>query len=164
METPQGLSCSRLCTLPPLKCCLHPHNPKSFSSVGISVLSRIQGKEEKRRKENTSQNIYASVPLPRSQAYKNMPNWKKLRNSSSFQVNISEWKSLSRVRLFATPWTAARPASLSNTNSWNLLKLLSIESVMPSNHLILCCPLLLRPSIFPSIRVFSNKSVLHISG
>ena len=61
METPQGLSCSQLCTLPPLKCCLHPHNPKSFSSVGISVLSRIQGKEEKRRKENTSQNIYASV-------------------------------------------------------------------------------------------------------
>ena len=61
-----------------------------------------------------------------------------------------------------TPWTAARQASLSITNSWSLLKLMSIESVMPSNHLILCCPLLLLPSIFPSIRVFSNESVLHI--
>ena len=62
----------------------------------------------------------------------------------------------------ATPWTAAHQASLSITNSWNLLKLMSIESVMPSNHLILCRPLLLLPSIFPSIRVFSNESVLHI--
>ena len=61
-----------------------------------------------------------------------------------------------------TPWTAACPASLSITNSWSLLKLMSIESVMPSNHLILCYPLLLLPSIFPSIRVFSNVSVLHI--
>ena len=59
-----------------------------------------------------------------------------------------------------TPWTAARQATLSITNSWNLLKLMSIELVMPSNHLILCHPLLLLPSIFPSIRVFSNKSVL----
>ena len=63
---------------------------------------------------------------------------------------------------FATPWTAARQASLSITNSQSLLKLISIESVMPSNHLILCHPLLLLPSIFPSIRVFSNESVLHI--
>ena len=61
-----------------------------------------------------------------------------------------------------TPWTAARQASLSITNSQSLLKLMSIESVMPSNHLILCYPLLLPPSIFPSIRVFSNESVLHI--
>ena len=69
---------------------------------------------------------------------------------------------LSHVRLFATSWTAACQASLSITNSWSLLKLMSIESVMPSSHLILCCPLLLPPSIFPSIRVFSNKSVLCI--
>ena len=62
----------------------------------------------------------------------------------------------------ATPWTAARQASLSISNSWSLLKLMSIESVMPSNHLIFCHPLLLPPSIFPSIRVFSNESVLHI--
>ena len=74
---------------------------------------------------------------------------------------VSSVQSLSRVRLFATPWTAAHHASLSITNSWSLLKLMSIESVMPSNHLILCHPLLL-PSIFPSIRVFSNESVLRI--
>ena len=69
---------------------------------------------------------------------------------------------LSRVWLFVTPWTAACQASLSITNSWSLLTLMSIESVMPSNHLILCRPLLLLPSIFPSIRVFPNMSVLHI--
>ena len=68
----------------------------------------------------------------------------------------------SRVWLFVTPWTAARQVSLSITNSWSLFKLMSIESVMPSNHLILCHPLLLPPSIFPSIRVFSNESVFCI--
>ena len=71
-------------------------------------------------------------------------------------------QSLSCVRLFATPWIAARQASLSITNSRSLLKLMSIESVTPSNHLILCQPLLLLSSIFPSIRVFSNESVLYI--
>ena len=69
-------------------------------------------------------------------------------------------QSLSRVRLIVTPWTAGHQASLSITNSQSLLKLMSIKSVMPSNHLILCCPLLLLPSIFPSIRVFSNESIL----
>ena len=68
----------------------------------------------------------------------------------------------SRVQIFVTPWTAAYQASLSITSSQSLLKLMSIESVMPSNHLILCCSLLLLPSILPSIRVFSNESVLHI--
>ena len=63
---------------------------------------------------------------------------------------------------FVTLWTAPHQASLSITNSWSLLKLMSIESVMPSSHLILCCPLLFPPSIFPSIRVFSNESVFHI--
>ena len=71
-------------------------------------------------------------------------------------------QSLSRVLLFPIPWTAACQASLSITNSRSLLKFMSIESVMPSNHLILCRPLLLPPSIFPSIRVFSNESVLCI--
>ena len=71
-------------------------------------------------------------------------------------------QSLSRVRLFVTPWTAARQASLSITNSRSLLKLMSIESVMPSNHLILCHPLLLLPSVFPNIRVFSKESALCI--
>ena len=66
-------------------------------------------------------------------------------------------------RLFVTPWTAARQASLSISNSWSLLKLMSIELVIPSNHLLLCRPLLLPPSVFPSIRVFSNKSVLPIT-
>ena len=77
-------------------------------------------------------------------------------------TNLSSVQLLSRVRLFATPWTAAPQASLSITISRSLLKLMSIESVMPSNHLILCHPLLLLPSVFPSIRVFSNESVLHI--
>ena len=75
---------------------------------------------------------------------------------------FSSVQSLSRVILFATPWTAARQASLSITNSRSSLKLMSIESLMPSNHLILCRPLLLLPSIFPSIKVFSNESVLPI--
>ena len=74
----------------------------------------------------------------------------------------SSVQSLSRVQLFATPWPAAHQASLSITNSRSLLKLMSIESVMPSNHLILCHPLLLQPSLFPSRRVFSNESVLRI--
>ena len=75
---------------------------------------------------------------------------------------ISSVQLLSRVRLFATLWTAARQASLSITNSQSLLKLMSIESVTPSNHLILCHPLLLLPSVFSSIRVFSNESHFHI--
>jgi len=75
---------------------------------------------------------------------------------------MSSIQLLSRVRLFGTPWIAACQASLSITNSQTLLRLMSIESVMPSNNLILCHPLLLPPSIFPSIRVFSNESALHI--
>ena len=69
---------------------------------------------------------------------------------------------LSCVQLFATPWTTAHQASLSITNSWSLLKLMSIESVMPSNHLSLCHPCLHPPSVFSSIRIFSNESALHI--
>ena len=75
---------------------------------------------------------------------------------------FSSVQSLSCVRLFVTPWTEAHQASLSITNSQSLLKLMTIKSVMPSNHFILCHPLLLLPSIFPSIRVFSNESVLRI--
>ena len=77
-------------------------------------------------------------------------------------VQFSSVWSLSHVRLFATLWTAAHQVSLSITNSWSLLKLMPIKSMMPSNHLILCRPLLLLPSIFPNILVFSNESVLHI--
>ena len=70
--------------------------------------------------------------------------------------------SFSNARLFVTPWTAAHQAPLSFTISWSLLRLMSIESMMPSNYLIFCRPLLLQPSIFPSLRVFSNESVLRI--
>ena len=80
---------------------------------------------------------------------------RKISQFRSFQLH-------SRVRLFATPWIAARQASLSITNSRSSLRLMSIESAMPSSHLILCCPLLLLPSIFPSIGVFSNESALRI--
>ena len=78
--------------------------------------------------------------------------------------HVTSVQSLSRIWLFVTPWTAARQASLSVTNSQSSLKLISIELVMSSNHLILCHPLLLPPSIFPSIRVFSNELSLHTSG
>ena len=79
-----------------------------------------------------------------------------------FFVLLNSVQLFSRVQLFAISWTAARQASLSIINSQSLLKLMSIKSVKPSNYLILCCPLLLLPSIFPSIRVFSNESALHI--
>ena len=84
--------------------------------------------------------------------------------SCFFYDPVSSVQSLSRVQLFATPWRAARQATLSITNSWSLPRLMSFESVMPSNHLILCCPLLLLPSIFPSIRAFSNESALRMRG
>ena len=80
----------------------------------------------------------------------------------TFLIQFSSVPSLSHVQLFVTPWTTTHQAFLSITNSRSLLKLMSIESVMPSNHLIICRPLLLLPSIFPSIRVFSSGWVLHI--
>ena len=83
-------------------------------------------------------------------------------NTVSLSIQFSSFQLLSCVWLFATPWTAAHQASLSITNSRSLFKFMSIESVMLSNHLILCCPLLLLPSIFPSIGVFSSESALHI--
>ena len=89
--------------------------------------------------------------------------WLQLGSKKGVHVTLAAVvKSLSRVLFFVTPWTAARQASLSFTISQSLLKLMSIESMMPSNHLILCRPLLFLPSIFPSIRVFSNESTLHI--
>ena len=103
-------------------------------------------------KPETALDINQEVSKARFRRFKLIPN--------SFQ--FSSGQSLSQVRLFMTPWTAARQASLSITNPRRLLKLISIESVIPSNHLILCHPLLLQPSIIPSIRVFSNESVLHI--
>ena len=79
-------------------------------------------------------------------------------------VYFSSVQLLSHIQLFVTPWTAARQASLSITNSWSLLRLMSIELVIPSNHLILCCPLLLLPSIFPSISVFPMSQFLTSGG
>jgi len=84
------------------------------------------------------------------------------KNSFKLLIQFSSVQSLSHVQLFVTPWIAARQASLSITNSQSSLKLTSIESVMPSSHLILCCPLLLLPPIPPSIRVFCNESTLHM--
>ena len=88
--------------------------------------------------------------------------WQEPINISVVSVQFISVQLLSHVQLFATPWTVACQASLFITNSQSLLKLMSIELVMSSNHLILCCPLLLLLSIFLSIRVFSNESVLHI--
>ena len=101
-----------------------------------------------------SKNVQTTAPLH---------SFHMLARSCSKSFKFSSLQSLSHVRLFATPWTAVRQASLSITNSQSLLKLMSTESGMPSNHLILCRPIFLPPSIFPSIRVFSNESVLHIT-
>ena len=94
----------------------------------------------------------------------NLNIWQKNKDHGIQSYLFSSVQSLSHVQLFATPWTAACQASLSMASSQSLLKLTSIESLMPSNNLILCHPLLLLPSIFPSIRVFSNESVLCIRG
>ena len=83
-------------------------------------------------------------------------------NLLSCVTQLSSVQSLSRIQLFATPWITAHQATLSITNSWNLPKLMSMESAMPSSHLILCCPVLLLPPISPSIRVFSNEWTLHV--
>ena len=96
-----------------------------------------------------------SMGFPRQEYWSGLPFPSPMHESE-------KWKLLSHVQLFVTPWTAARQASLSITNSRSLLKLMYIALVMPSNHLILCRPLLLPPLIFPNIRVFSNESVLRI--
>ena len=110
---------------------------------------------------------FCGQPIPQVQNYSIcvvicMNRTAALTGQSSGFTQFSSAQLLSCVQLFVTPWTAACQASLSITNFWSLLKLMSIELVMPSNHLILCHPLLLLPSIFPSIRVFSNESVLHV--
>ena len=117
----------------------------------------------------------SSLPCPPSWGSYQPSSWPRMRSPSTWVIllscshllervfeQFSSVQSLSSVWLFVTPWTAACQASLSITNSWSLLKLMSIDSVMPSNHLILCRPLLLLPSVFPSIRVFSKKSALSI--
>ena len=101
------------------------------------------------------------LQVKRSQVYwQTVTAWDLYLTANIYSVQFSSVHLLSRVWLFATPWIAARQASLSITNSRSPPKPMSIESVMPSNHLVLCCPLLLLPSIFPGIRVFSNESAL----
>ena len=110
--------------------------------------------------------VFESVPKKRDSKKRTIQQTVWLRKCAvqkrSLIRQFSSVQSLSHVRLFATPWIAARQAFQSIINSWSLLKLMSIESVMPSNHLILCPPLLLLPSIFPSIRVLPNELVLRI--
>ena len=107
-----------------------------------------------------------TLTIPSAHLISTLPSSKDIMVTLSFWIDkifqLSSFQSLSHVRLFVTPWTAALQASLSITNSQSLLKLVSIESMMPSNHLILCCPLLLLPSIFPNISIFSSESVLRI--
>ena len=157
--------------------CLTLWDPKDCSCPGSSVpgisqarilegINTIQWKG--------SQNIWVAVPSSRGSSrpkdqthisYVSCIGRQFSTTSATWEAPFSHFssvQSLIRVRLFVTPWTAAHQASLSITNFWSLPKLTSFESVMPSNHLILCHPLLLLPSIFPSIRVFSNGSPLCI--
>ena len=128
------------------------------TSRGILVYSRRSGRE-KREWEDVSGDLKTTLRF--EDLLGGLRELRKLLGSQSV-LQFSSVHSFIRVRLFATPCTAAHQASLSITNSWSLLKLMSIESLMPSNHLILCHPLLFLPSISPSIRVFSTESVLHI--
>ena len=147
----------------------HSHYLRTISTtIALSPGSRNLSFSWLKRPKG-SNSPYQGVPLPLAglpQPLQTVPSLNSFPSSPvsmpsvSCQLSPVQW--LSRVRLFATPWTAARQASLSITNSRSFLKLVSIESVMPSNHLILCRPLLLLPSIFPSIGVFSNESALHI--
>ena len=127
----------------------------------------------KKKKNQKFINLYASCIHGRYSGEEKGDSKKWLQNSGLNSVLIRKaWRegnvglfvvvqSFRHVQLFVTPWTAAHQASLSFTISWSLLRLMSIELVMPSNHLVLCCPLLL-PSIFPIIRVFSSELILHI--
>ena len=116
----------------------------------------------KKTKPKNRATIWSSNPTPGHISGENSNSKKYVHSSVHCSPIYNSQKKFSHVRLFATPWIIACQASLSITNSWSPPKPMSIESVMPSNHLILCHPLLLLPSIFPSIRVFSNKSALHI--
>ena len=126
----------------------------------IPLLVIMQKKTNKNLKRNTvnSSILYNNQDMETTQ----MPTTDKCINKMWYIYICSSVQSLSCVRLLVTPWTAACQASLSITKSQSLLKLMSVKSVLPSSHLILCCPLLLLPSMFPSIRVFLNESLLHI--
>ena len=127
---------------------------KVYNHLHLKGFLKTKNKKE-REKEDKTEDCCSLEPLKAP--------WNKLnRKIKWLSDQIRSDQSLSRVRLFGTPWSAARQASLSITNSRSSLRLKSIESVMPSSHLILCCPLFLLPPIPPSIRVFSNESTLHM--
>ena len=137
-------------------------NPTDCSTLGFSVFQCLL-----EFVQNHVHWVSDAIQSSHPQSFPSPPAFNLSQNQDLFQW-VGSWHQfssvplLSHVQLFVTPWTAARQASVSITSSWSLLKLMSIKSVMPSNHLILCHPLLLLPSIFPSIRVFSNESVLRI--
>ena len=124
--------------------------------LGIGGRKLLEGYTESHRKSNGENSSVPSCPVPSLTRFW-LPNWSRTEGRRLAVVH-----SLSCVRLFVTPRIAACQASLSFTNFWNLFKLMSIESKMPFNHLILFCPLVLQPSIFPSNRVFSSELALHI--
>ena len=145
------------------------HFPFIFSNVQLFVIPRIVAARLLHPRDSSGKNtavgfhaLLQGIFLTQGSNPHLLPGRQILNHLSHQGHPLSSVQLLSRVRLFATPWITARQASLSITNSQSLLKLTSIESVIPSNHLILCRPLLLLPSIFPSIRVFSNESVLQI--
>ena len=135
--------------------CVGLWDPMEYSTPGSFVLHYLPEFAEVHSTESVMLSNHLILSLPLLLLPSVFPSIKVFSMFSSVQ-------SLSRVRLFATPWIAAHQASLSITNSWSLLKLTSIESVMPSSHLILCRPLLLLPPIPPSIRVFSSESTLRM--
>ena len=143
----------------------HPKGTQSLSALTDRVTGLRQGYGGPRGVLRAGPPSLPSLCRDRTRPLHAAPRPSHLSRSASRKPQIqgfSSVQSLSPVQLSSTPWTAAHQASLSFTNSQSLLKLMSIESVMPSNHLTLCHPLLLLPSIFPSIRVFSNESALCI--
>ena len=141
---------------------VHVHTSRSFSRPEVSN-DHLGGFKKRCRHLGPSSNLVSVVqPVLRISGRGSVQRSEMITSELMPISQFSSLQSLSHVQLFATLGTAARQVSRSTTNSWSLLKLMSIELVMPSNHLILCHPLLLLPSIFPSVRVFSNESVLHI--
>ena len=143
--------------------CLTLCNPMDCSPPGTSILGDSPGKNTGVGCHALFQGIFPSQGLNPGFSHCKQILYQLSYQESPFHLQFSSVQLLSRVRLFATLWITERQASLSITNSWSSLRLMSIESVMPSSHLILCCPLLLLPPIPPSIRVFSNESTLHMS-
>ena len=159
-----------ICCCSVAKSCLTLCDPMNYSTPGFSALHYLPEFAQTCVHWVSDAIQPSHPPSPLSPLALNFSQHQDLSNQSalhirwpkywSFSFSISSVQFLSHVWLFASPWTAACQASLSITNSWSLLKLMSIESVMPSSHLILCHPLLLQPPIPPRIRVFSNESTL----